>query len=124
LLQKLDDHVKKNFPRMFLDYNEYGVSGTFLIEMLKVSRSFYSEYSDWATYNDEILSAMDATVLSSASQGGKMRNSFLIKRFQVQHSMPNQDGEKKAGFFDGLGDLFGGKKNNNNGQNELSRMGG
>lgn len=122
LLQKLDDHVKKNFPRMFLDFNEYGVSGTLLLEMLKGSSPFYSEYSEWAAYNEHSLAAFDATILSSASISGKMRNSFLIKKFQVMQTQNLNGQQAKPGFFDGLGGLFGGNKVQ--GQNELGRLGG
>lgn len=123
LLQKLHDEVGPNFPRMFLDFNEFGVLATFLIEMIKVSSPFYSEYSEWAGYHNQILSAFDATVLSSASKDGKMRNSFLIKKFQVQQIGPNMP-EKKPGFLDGIGGIFGGKNNSNGdvGQRDMSRL--
>lgn len=126
LLQKLDDHVGKNFPRMFLDFNEYGVMGTLVQESLKASRPFYSEYSEWRPYHDDILSAFDATILSSASKDGKMRNSFLIKKFQVMQTSNVVDPNAKPkgpGLLDGLSSLAGGSNKTNVGQGDLSRLG-
>ena len=100
---------------MFLDFNEYGVSGTLLLEMLKGSSPFYSEYSEWSPYNEHSLAAFDATILSSASISGKMRNSFLIKKFQVLQTQNLNTPQQKPGFFDGIGDLFG-KKQGQGGQ--------
>lgn len=123
LLQKLDDHTGKNFARMFLDFNESGMSGTLTLEMLKGSSPFYSEYSEWRPFNDHSLAAFDATILSSASIKGAMRNSFLIKKFQVLQTQNMNGQPQKPGFFDGLGGLFGGNKGVQGG-NDMARLGG
>jgi len=129
LLQKLHDEVGHNFPRMFLDFNEFGVIATMRLESIKVAETFFSEYSEWAPINHQLNNALDAAVLSSASQGGKMRNSFLINRYQAvltQNLPADLQQQKKPGFFDGIGNLFGGNDKNrgNVGQNDLARLGG
>ncbi len=123
LLQKLHDETGHNFPRMFLDFNEFGVIATMQLEAMKIGSMFYSEYSEWSPINERLHQALDAAVLSSASKDGKMRNSFLINRYQavLTQNMPQE--QNKPGFFDGLGSLFGGKKNNGNvGQQDLARL--
>jgi hypothetical protein len=126
LLQKLHDEVGHNFPRMFLDFNEYGVIATMLLESYKVSQNMFSEYSEFGPINLQINQALDAAILASASQGGKMRNSFLINRYQAVQTL-NMAGapQGKPGFFDGIDKLFGKGGNNNSqnvGQNDMQRL--
>jgi len=105
---------------MFLDFNEYGVIGTMVLENLKTSGRLFSEYSEWAQYHDDMLLSFDATILSSASQAGKMRNSFLINRYQAMITQPGLE-DKKPGALDGLFNMFGKKSNEQ--QNNGFQMG-
>lgn len=123
LLQKLHDETKHNFPRMFLHHNEHGVSATLLLEMLKGTRIMYGEYSEMSAYIEHILDSFDASILSSASIDGNMRNSFLIKKMVLTQNGnfgdPNQQ-KNNEGFFAGLGKMFG--KNRSAGQQDLGRL--
>lgn len=84
----------------------------------------YGEYSEMTPYIEQTLDSFDAAILSSASINGNMRNSFLIKKVQLTQSsnlLPDPNQPKQPGFLDGLGGLFGKKKQQDNGGGMLGR---
>lgn len=123
LLQKLDEHTKKDFPVMFLDFNEHGVSGVMLIELSKGVKSLFGEYSEMTPMLDHVFGAFDRAVLSSASINGKMRNSFLQKMYKITQ-INGGEMPKKPGMFSGLEGLVKGQQRNLDAGGEMRAMGG
>lgn len=124
LLQKLDNHVGKDFPVMFLDFNEHGMNGILLIELSKGIKSIYGEYSEMTPMLDHTFNAFDRAVLSSASIGGKMRNSFLQKMYKITQLNGTPDMQKKPGMLGGLESLVNGQRKNLDASGEMRGLAG
>lgn len=124
LLEKLDQHTGKDFPVMFLDFNEHGVSGVMLIELSKGVKSLFGEYSEMTPMLDHVFGAFDRAVLSSASINGKMRNSFLQKMYKITQISGGDMMQKKPGMFSGLEGLVKGQQRNIDASGEMRSMGG
>jgi hypothetical protein len=123
LLQKMDNHVGKNFPRMFLDHNEHGVGGTILVEMSKGMLKLYGEYSEMTPLLEETINAIDSGIYASASIGGKMRNSFLQKMYKITQ-VNGGEPMKKPGMLSGLEGLVSGQRKNLDANSEMRGLSG
>lgn len=122
LAQKLDEHVKANFQRMFLNHNEHGVTATILVEMGRGCMDLYGEYSQMTPILERIFNSIDAGIYASSSIGGKGLQSFLqknIKITQVDGGIP----QKKGGMFGGLDQLVKGQQRNADASGEMQAMG-
>jgi hypothetical protein len=123
LLQKLDNHVGEDFPKMFLNFNPHGVNAILLIEMSKGVINLYGDYSEMTPMLKHTFKSFDSAVLSSTSIEGTGRKDFLQKSYKIE-----QKGDilpQKGGFFDGLGGLLGGNKGKKDtGTTDMGRMSG
>lgn len=122
LLQKLDNHVGQDFPKMFLNFNPHGVNAILLIQMSKGIKRLYGEYSEMTPVLEHVFDSFDSAVLSSTSIDGTGRKDFLQKSYKIEQKGLDQP-QKKGGFLDGLGGLFGDQKKNMNGTTDMSRLG-
>lgn len=105
-LEKMEKHVGAKFPSMFLDFNEFGPQGVVNIEYLKGLRSLFGEYSEFTPYLDRMIDAYESGILSTASIGGKMRNSVLVKKVMMYQRGDYNEMPEKKGFS-----LFGNNDN-------------
>ncbi len=117
LLEKLEAHVGRKFPTMFLDYTEAGPRGILHLEYMKSYLKSYGEYSEMTAYIGGMIDACESAIFGTASINGKMRNSFLIKKHMVyqQGLFTEAQPPNKGGLFGGL---FGGGSDKNKDQQQ------
>lgn len=123
LLEKLEAHVGRKFPTMFLDYTEAGPRGILHLEYMKSYLKSYGEYSEMTPYISGIIDASESAIYGTASIGGKMRNSFLIKKHMVyqQGLFTEAQPQNKGGLLSGF--LGGGDKNKDQQQQRQAAFG-
>lgn len=121
VVQKLDNHLGDNFPKLFRDHNEHGVVGTILLETAKIMPYMYGEYSDMTPILTKSLKAIESGIDASTSIGGKGLKTILQRHIKVEQVAPMMP--EKKGMFGGLDGLVNGQRRNLDASNEINTLG-
>lgn len=121
VVQKLDNHLGPNFPKLFRDHNEHGVVATILLETAKIMPHMYGEYSDMTPVLIKSLTAIESGFDASTSIGGKGLKTILQRHIKVEQIAPMM--AEKKGMFGGLDQMLNGQRRNLDSSREIDTLG-